>query len=46
MSSKCGIHEGKDLGCKEDVEAFLSKISEDYASPDWQHGDGRCHAIG
>ena len=40
------VTRGKDQGCTEDVEVFLSKISESYLSPDWQYGDGRYHAKG
>ena len=31
---------------RDDVEVFLSQISEVYPSPDWQYGDGGYHAKG
>ena len=41
-----GRHNGKYLGCTEDVEVFPSQISEAYPSPDCQYGDERYYAKG
>ena len=35
---KCESHNVKYLGCKEDVEVFLSQISDAHPLPDWQYG--------
>ena len=39
-SPKMWKSQGEDLDCTEDVEVFLSQISEAYLSPDWQYGTG------
>ena len=44
VAKECGSHKGKYPGCTEDVEVFPSQISEVYATPNWQYGDGHYHA--
>ena len=46
VAKNVDVTSGKDLRCTVDVEVFPSQVFEAYASPDWQHVDGRFHAKG